>query len=100
MSIEDELRIFQELCEMEEARSYLERGHALKDRIDEDLFEIWVATVQRWYPSRSDALERDMNDAAAEIRLRNLTIPTKRLRSLMQMISSEASTSAAPFRRK
>jgi hypothetical protein len=73
----------------EETRSYVERGRALKDLGDEELVNIWVAMVERWFRQRSPQNQRDMGDAAAELRLRDIEVPEERLGSLMDEIREE-----------
>ncbi len=67
--------------EMDQAQSYLERGRELRRLCDADLKEIWVAAFERWFESRSTRTGRNMDDVAAEIRLRGLEMPYDRVRS-------------------
>ena len=74
---------------MEETRSYLERGRALKGHTDEEVLDICVVTVERWFHDRVDQNQRDMDDAAAEIRLRGLESPEDRLKPMTDKMREE-----------
>jgi hypothetical protein len=74
---------FRDIADVNEALSYMKRGRALKDYGDDELSNVWAACVERWFRGPTDAKQRDMNDAAAEIRVRGRPVPTERLGSLL-----------------
>jgi hypothetical protein len=74
---------------MEETRLYVERGRNLKDRSDEDVLNVCVATIERWFPDRSEPNQQAMNDAMAELRLRGLDLPEDRLKPLLDKMREE-----------
>jgi hypothetical protein len=74
---------------MEETRAYVERGRVLKDLNDQDIMNICVAAVERWFGDRSDKNQREMDDVAAEIRLRGLEMPEERLKPLTEKMREE-----------
>ena len=55
---------------MNETRDYVQSGRCLQNLTDADLFNSWVARFERWF--KTEGNPRDMDDAAAEIRLRGL----------------------------
>lgn len=74
---------------MEETRSYLERGRTLAHLGKEELFVLWTTLVERWFYDRSEMNQRDMDDAAAEIRFRGLDMPEKTLDSFFEKIKEQ-----------
>ena len=45
---DEEIEAFIAHALMNETKSYLERGRALKERGDEELKNLWAALVERW----------------------------------------------------
>jgi hypothetical protein len=86
---DDEAEAYLQHTLMEETQSYLERGRSLKDRSNDDLLNAWVTTVERWFRGRSSESQHDMDDAAAEIRLRGLTAPEERVSVLLKEMRDE-----------
>jgi hypothetical protein len=74
---------------MNETREYLSRGRMLSESSDEELQEIWVATFERWFAERTAENTRNMDDAAAELRLRNLEPPYDRVKDTTEKIQAE-----------
>ena len=60
---------------MNETRAYIERGRAFEALSSDKVLETWIAMFERWFGKRTSAHARDMNDLAAEIRLRGLEVP-------------------------
>jgi hypothetical protein len=63
-----------------ETQSYLERGRRLQGLTKEQLASKWVADFRSWRASRADTDDpgnfADLDDTAAELRLRNLEPPS------------------------
>ncbi|MGX7742762.1 hypothetical protein [Rhodopseudomonas parapalustris] len=72
--------------DMKETRDYLSRGRLLSKVSDAELGERWVETFKVWLRGEFLIALRDMNDAAAELRLRNVDIPYDRVESEMESI--------------
>jgi len=89
MNDNDDIEEFIQYALMEETRSYLERGRSLAHVSKEELFDLWSAMVRRWFYDRSKSNQRDMDDAAAEIRFRGLDMPEDRLGSLIEEMREE-----------
>jgi hypothetical protein len=67
---------------MNETRAYIERGRRLERSSDQDVLNAWVAAFER-----EDA--RNMEDAAAELRLRDIEEPHDRVRSTIDALRAE-----------
>lgn len=74
---------------LNEMRDYLERGRALQGVTDSDALDVWVASFERWFEMRTAESSLNMDDAAAELRLRNLDLPEERVRSKIDILSAE-----------
>jgi hypothetical protein len=74
---------------LDETRSYLERGRALRSVADAAAIDAWVATFEHWFEKRTAETTRNMDDAAAELRLRNLDLPYERVKSKIDTLSAE-----------
>jgi hypothetical protein len=62
---------------MNEARDYVERGRNLQMLSSAKLLDTWVTRFECWF--KTEGNPRDMDDAAAEIRLRGLEMPYERV---------------------
>jgi len=62
---------------MNETRAYIECGRRLQTLSNTEVGDIWVARFEHWFATQGNP--RDMDDAAAEIRLRRLEIPYERV---------------------
>jgi hypothetical protein len=82
--------------DLRETRDYLSRGRALSNVSDGELGERWVATFKVWLRGEFLVALRNMNDAAAELRLRDLEIPYDRVESEMESIQ-QAFVQLAPM---
>jgi len=89
LSSEKDAESFLQHALMEETRSYVERGRALKDHSDSAVADIWVATVERWFEARTSETQRQMDDASAELRLRDIKEPADRVASLLAQMKEE-----------
>jgi hypothetical protein len=99
-SFNDEAEAYLQHTLMKDTQSYLERGRSLKERSDDDLVDVWVAAVERWYRDRSKAIQRDMDDAAAEIRLRDLEAPEDRIAALFEDMKAEITRDSGALSKK
>jgi len=97
MTNDDEVMAFIEHALMEETRSYVERGRTLRDFGSEEVLDLWVAYVERWFHHRSDSNLREMDDAASELRLRELPIPEDRLGPVLEQLREERMRDQRPF---
>jgi hypothetical protein len=79
---------------MKETQSYLERGRRLQGLTDTQLASRWVVDFKAWRASRSvkgdlgDSTE--MDDASAELRLRNIEPPYDQIKDEMKDMVREA----------
>jgi hypothetical protein len=74
---------------LNETRDYLERGRALKSISDAEALDTWVATFEQWFEKSTKETVRNMDDAAAELRLRKLDLPEDRVRAKIDLLSAE-----------
>jgi hypothetical protein len=58
-----------------ETHDYLSRGRLFANTPDEHLRSDWVVAVRRWIASRHPSHAREVDDLAAEMRLRSLEAP-------------------------
>ncbi|ACF03025.1 hypothetical protein [Rhodopseudomonas palustris] len=72
--------------DMKETRDYLSRGRLLSNVSDGELGDRWVETFKIWLRGEFLIALRNMNDAAAELRLRDLEIPYDQVESEMESI--------------
>jgi hypothetical protein len=89
MADHEESNEFLDHALMEETRSYVQRGRALKDSVDGDVLDLCVAKVERWFYDRSEQNLQSMNDTMAELRLRGLNMPEDRLEPLINNMREE-----------
>jgi hypothetical protein len=74
---------------MNETRAYIERGRVFKSLSAEKVLDTWIAMFERWFGERTDRNGRDMDDAAAEIRLRGLEMPYDRVKEKTLALQAE-----------
>jgi hypothetical protein len=74
---------------MNEARAYIERGRRLQTLSNDEIVNTWVATFERWFGEKTAGNSRDMDDAAAEIRLRGLEMPYERVKNETHALQAE-----------
>jgi hypothetical protein len=74
---------------MNETRAYIERGRRLDRSSDQDVLDVWVATFERWFEHRTIENTQNMDDAAAELRLRGLEEPHEQVRSKIDALRAE-----------
>jgi hypothetical protein len=74
---------------MNETRAYIERGRRLQTLSDDEIVNTWVATFERWFDEKTAVNSRDMDDAAAEIRLRGLEMPYERVKNKTRALRAE-----------
>lgn len=75
---------------MKETQRYLSRGRVLLTLTDVELVEAWVASFERWFDNREDiAFQTEMDDAAAELRLRDIPAPYDRVTAKTDLLVAE-----------
>jgi hypothetical protein len=76
-----------------ETQSYLERGRRLQGLTDAQLASKWVADFRSWRASRAATDDpgnfADLDDTAAELRLRNLEAPSDQVQSEVNAMVQE-----------
>ena len=76
-----------------ETQSYLERGRRLQGLTKAQLASKWVADFRSWRASRADTDDpgnfADLDDTAAELRLRNLEPPSDQVQSEVNAMVQE-----------
>jgi hypothetical protein len=73
---------------MNETHDYLARGRRLAGSSDPDVLDVWVAAFERWFEQRTAGNVRNMDDAAAELRLRNLEPPYDRVKAKTEEVQA------------
>jgi hypothetical protein len=68
-------------AQMNETRDYVERGRALASQTDDEVKSVWVAMFEKWFDEKTPENARNMDDAAAELRLRDLEPPYDRVKA-------------------
>jgi hypothetical protein len=76
-------------AQMNETTDYLQRGRELAHLSDADVADTWVTRFKAWFAEKSPAATRDMDDAAAELRLRDLPIPEERVQSEVSSLQAK-----------
>jgi hypothetical protein len=74
---------------MNETRAYIECGRRLQTLSNDEIVNAWVAIFERWFGERTTKNSRDMDDAAAEIRLRRLAMPYERVKNETRALRAE-----------
>ena len=76
-----------------ETQSYLERGRRLQGLTDAQLASKWVADFRSWQASRAATDDpgnfADLDDTAAELRLRNLEPPSDQVQNEVNAMVQE-----------
>lgn len=80
---------------MSETRAYVERGRAFEAISSDEILDTWIAMFERWFGERTAAHARDMNDLAAEIRLRGLEVPYESVGDKARVLQAELLSRAA-----
>ena len=75
--------------EMNETRDYVARGRSLAGLTDAEALELWIETFLRWIDQRDPTTVRNLDDAAAELRLRKLDLPEHRVRPQIEALQKE-----------
>ena len=83
---------------MDGTKGYLERGRRLQGLTDEQLATRWIADFRAWLGSRSapddPGNSTEMDDAAAELRLRNVEPPYDQVRDEVKAMVQEVRQAA------
>ena len=74
---------------MNQTRDYLTRGRSLANSSDLELQEIWVAAFDRWIEEMAPQNARNIEDAGAELGLRNLELPYARVTDKIKRFQAE-----------
>jgi len=75
---------------LEETESYLVRGRRFERLSKEDLSERWIAGFKAWCRDRTLELQREFDDAAAELMLRGEEPPFDAVRDETAALADEA----------
>jgi hypothetical protein len=75
-------------AQMNQTRDYVERGRGLEQHTDEELKAVWAATFEKHFAEPTKESARNMNDAAAELRLRNIDLPVERVQETFDAIQA------------
>jgi hypothetical protein len=86
----DDLAIEQlQHAQMKETRDYVERGRGLASQTDDEVKSVWVAMFERWFDEKTAENRRNMDDASAELRLRDLEPPYDRVKAKTDELQAE-----------
>jgi hypothetical protein len=75
-------------AEMRETQDYVERGRALAGHTDEQVKDVWAATFEKHFAEPTKESARNMNDAGAELRLRNIDLPVERVQETFDALQA------------
>ena len=93
MNSDDEPEVLQTVLRaaaLEETESYLVRGRRFERLSKEDLSERWIAGFKAWCRDRTLELQREFDDAAAELMLRGEEPPFDAVRDETAALADEA----------
>jgi hypothetical protein len=76
-------------AQMNQTRDYAERGRALASLTDDEVKSVWVAMFETWFDKKTPENARNMDDAAAELRLRDLEPPYDRVKAKTDELQAE-----------
>ena len=76
-------------AQMNETQDYVERGRALASQTDDEVKSVWVGMFERWFDEKTAENRRNMDDAAAELRLRDLEPPYDRVKAKTDELQAE-----------
>jgi hypothetical protein len=76
-------------AQMNKTRDYAERGRALASLTDDEVKSVWVAMFETWFDEKTPENGRNMNDADAELRLRDLEPPYDRVKAKTDELQAE-----------
>ncbi len=76
-------------AQMNETQDYVERGRALASQTDDEVKSVWAAMFERWFDEKTAENSRNMNDASAELRLRDLEPPYDRVKAKTDELQAE-----------
>ena len=74
---------------MEDTAAYLSRGRPYSTISPEEANRRWTAAVVAWFEERHPGRQREMDDLAAELRLRGLAPPYDAVRSTFDAMRAE-----------
>jgi hypothetical protein len=75
-------------AQMNQTRDYVERGRALASQTDEEVKSVWAVTFEKHFAERTKDSVRNMNDAAAELRLRDIDLPVERVQETFDALQA------------
>ncbi len=76
-------------AQMNETQDYVERGRALASQTDDEVKSVWVGMFERWFDEKTAENRRNMDDASAELRLRDLEPPYDRVKAKTDELQAE-----------
>jgi hypothetical protein len=85
-------------ADMEETEDYLTRGRRFQRLSIEDLRQRWTAGFKGWNRDRTRELQREFDDAAAELRLRGSEPPLDTVGDEIAALRNEAARGASDGR--
>ena len=75
--------------EMEQTHRYLNAGRRFRSFDPDELKALWVLAIKRFWGTRTHEAELELNNIAAELRLRKIKPPLFRVREELKVIQAE-----------
>jgi hypothetical protein len=75
--------------EMEQTHRYLNAGRRFRSFAPDELKALWILAVKKFWATRTDEAELELNNVAAELRLRRIKAPLFRVREELKLIQAE-----------
>jgi hypothetical protein len=75
--------------EMEQTHQYLKAGRRFSSFDTDELRALWVTAAKRFWTTRRHEVELDLNNLAAELRLRKINPPIFRARDELKSMQAE-----------
>jgi hypothetical protein len=75
--------------EMEQTHRYLNAGRRLRSFDADELKTLWVLAVKKFWATRTHEAELELNNVAAELRLRKTKPPLFRVREELRVMQAE-----------
>jgi hypothetical protein len=91
---------FMRYAMMQASRDYIARGRSLAGYGDSAVQDVWVAAFERWIEQKNVVNARNMDDAAAELRLREMDPPYDRVKAKTDKLQEKIRQLGADARSK
>jgi hypothetical protein len=75
--------------EMEQTHRYLNAGRRFRSFDPDELKALWILAVKEFWATRTHEAELELNNVAAELRLRRIKAPLFRVREELKLIQAE-----------